>query len=136
MKLISTRTHGLIDYLSVGALFLLPRLFGWPNAIRRTLDTVSAVTLLYSLLTRYELGVVRVLPFRAHLGLDAIHALLMLLSPLMFPFMPRVTRVLTMLGLGEVGVVLMSDPEPRDELLFRADEVNGALREDWSRELF
>jgi hypothetical protein len=68
MKPISTRTHGIVDYLSVATLYGLPRLLRWNAEVARLLTGVAAGTLGYSLLTRYELGLVKVLPMPSTLA--------------------------------------------------------------------
>ena len=61
MSLISVRTHGMLDYLTAGALLALPRALGWSKPATSLLTNTAAATVGYSLLTRYELGVVKVL---------------------------------------------------------------------------
>lgn len=71
MNLFSTRVHGALDMLTVALLPTAPRALGWDARTTRFLDTAAAGVLAYSLLTRYEWGVVRVLPMRVHLLADA-----------------------------------------------------------------
>ncbi len=71
MKILSTRVHGALDFLTVALLPTAPRVFGWDARTTRFLDNAAASVLAYSLLTRYEWGVLRVLPMRAHLLSDA-----------------------------------------------------------------
>ena len=70
MKLLSTRTHGVVDYLTAGTLLALPRAMGWGDRVTNLLTGAALGTVAYSLLTRYELGAVKVLPMKAHLALD------------------------------------------------------------------
>src|SRR5690606_36143755 len=66
------------------------------------------VTLAYSLLTNYELGLLKVLPFRAHLTIDMISGLFLAVSPWLFGFADRVWGPHLVVGLFEAGVVLMT----------------------------
>ena len=52
MKVISTRTHGVLDYLMAVALLALPRLLGWSSQTTLLLTCLAIGTLVYSLLTR------------------------------------------------------------------------------------
>jgi len=71
MKIFSTRIHGALDMFTVALLPTAPRVLGWDTPTTRFLDRAAASVLLYSLLTRYEWGVLRVLPMRGHLLADA-----------------------------------------------------------------
>ncbi len=74
MKPISTKAHGVLDYLSAGTLLALPRLLGWTPTVTTLLTGSAITTLAGSLLTKYELGLFKVLPMRGHLALDGITA--------------------------------------------------------------
>src|SRR3954466_3106545 len=99
MNRMSTRTHGVLGLLSAGTLLALPRVFGWGERVTKTLTTAAIGTLGYSLLTNYEFGMVRVLPMRAHLALDAASGLALCASPAMFPEEDRSTHA-ALVGLG------------------------------------
>ena len=73
-KPISTKVHGVLDYASVGALLAVPRLLGWTPTATALLTGSAALTLGASLLTKYELGLAKVLPMRWHLALDGLVA--------------------------------------------------------------
>lgn len=114
MKLFSTRTHGVLDYASVVLLCVLPRALGWDKAVTRLLTGSALATLVYSLLTRYELGAVKVLPMPAHLALDAASGLGLCLAAGVFAGEPRPVR-LSLLGLGlfEITASLTTETQPR-----------------------
>ena len=115
MKLFSTRTHGVLDYLSVGLLSALPRALGWDKTVTRLLTGSALVTLVYSLVTRYELGAVKVLPMPAHLTLDGISGLTLCAAAGVLSGEPRPVR-LALLGLGlfEITASLTTETQPRD----------------------
>ena len=69
-KPIPTKAHGVLDYLSDGALCALPRVLHWEPGATQLLTGAAAATLIYSALTCYELGLVKVLPMPLHLALD------------------------------------------------------------------
>ena len=67
---ISTKTHGVLDYLTAGTFFALPRLLGWSRSLTNAMTAIAATKLGYALLTRHELGAVKLIPMKAHLALD------------------------------------------------------------------
>jgi hypothetical protein len=81
MRFISTAAHGLADY-SVGFIVVgFPFYYGLTGASRATFVALGLFVIVYSLLTDYELGLVRVLRIRFHLLLDALFGLAMLAAP-------------------------------------------------------
>ena len=88
LRLIPTRVHGVIDYLTSGTLLGAPellRLRDVPSAAL-TLRLPGAKAAAYSLLTDYELGALRVLPMPVHLAMDAASGALLASSPWLFGF--------------------------------------------------
>lgn len=81
--MISTRTHGILDYIIGLALIAAPWLFGFAEsgAATATPVTIGAAIILFSLFTNYELGVVRVIPMKVHLGLDLVLGIFLAISP-------------------------------------------------------
>src|SRR5688500_4401230 len=92
MHIIPRRIHGILDYVVAVALILTPRIFGFdPDGIESRIPVMLGwLTLAYSLLTNYELGLLKVMPFRVHLGLDLIGGLFLAVSPWVFGFSDRV----------------------------------------------
>jgi hypothetical protein len=88
MRVISTRTHGVLDYLTGGTLLSAPGLLGLKDvpASARVLRLAGGGAALYSLLTDYELGAVRLLPMPVHLAMDAASGALLASSPWLFGF--------------------------------------------------
>ena len=81
MRFISTAAHGLADY-SVGFIVVgFPFYYGLTGASRATFVRLGLFVIVYSLLTDYELGLVRVLRIRFHLLLDALFGLAMVAAP-------------------------------------------------------
>lgn len=68
--------------------------------------------LVYSLLTAYELGAARIIPFRVHLAIDFISGLLLAISPWLFNFSHRVYWPHLIFGLWEMLVVLLTRADP------------------------
>src|SRR5579859_3977571 len=87
IRFVPTRVHGIFDYIGGIALILAPFLFGFfsVGGIAVILPMVLGVGLIvYSLLTRYELGIpaVKFIPMPYHLIFDFVAAALLAVSPL------------------------------------------------------
>lgn len=113
MKPISTRVHGVLDYLSVAVLIAAPRFFEIGERVTPLLIFLAAVTLGYSLLTRYEWGALRAIPMPCHLALDLSSGIFLVLLGLLFIDELAGVRVgLVLFGLFEVAVGMLSQTEP------------------------
>jgi hypothetical protein len=114
MRIIPTRLHGVIDYLA-GILFIvLPKLLDWNQTANYLLSIMGVSVIVYSLITRYELGAIKWMPMRVHLILDILSGLLLIAAPFIFPVAgDGVTGWLIGLGVFEVLAGLMTDTEPR-----------------------
>ncbi len=119
MKFISTHTHGILDYVVGVALIAAPWLFGFANDGPATVIPVALGigTLAYSLLTRYELGVIKLIPFKGHLTLDLMAGVLLASSPWIFGFSDYVYLPHLVVGLFEIGAVLTTQTVPRQDLV-------------------
>ena len=112
MKPISTQAHGVLDYLTAGLLYALPRRMGWKPQTTQMLTVAAAGTVAYSLLTRYEMGFFRVLPMRGHLALDMANGASLAAAPFLFlDEDPPVAAALVALGLFEIVVPSLTEPE-------------------------
>jgi hypothetical protein len=117
MKIFSTAMHGVIDYMTVGMLVTMPRILRWPAAVTQMMTMSAAATFIYSMMTRYELGVFRRLPMRRHLQLDMMSGMLFTAAPLLFRKEDKNVKGLLMgLGLFELFVTVTSEQEPSDDM--------------------
>lgn len=87
MKILSPFIHGILDYL-LGALFLgAPYWLNLADPSARTLSLLcGGALLLVSLLTRYPLGLLRLIPFSVHGGIEFIGSLALIASPWLMGF--------------------------------------------------
>ncbi len=135
MKLFSTRMHGVLDYLTAGTLLTLPRALGWSQGVTRLLTNAGIGTIGYSLLTRYELGLVKMLPMQGHLILDAMSGAMLCGAPLLFPDEDTsVKGALVALGLFELTAALTTETEPSfgEQASQAVDSMQDYLREQTS----
>lgn len=108
--MISTRIHGIIDYLTGALLIVAPFLFGFADGtVAQWLPMVlGAMTIVMSLLTRYELSIAKVIPLPVHLGIDIASGLLLAVSPWLFGFADRIWWPHLLVGLMEIVVPLLT----------------------------
>ena len=113
-NVIPTRVHGMLDYVVGLLLIASPWLFGFADdrAAMAVPVVLGAGALLYSLMTRYELGLFPVIPMSAHLGIDFVSGLILLASPWTCGFADRVMWPHVPFGIMEIGVVLLSSRVP------------------------
>jgi hypothetical protein len=114
MRFLPTRLHGIIDYLWGVALLSTPWLLGFANVpTAKWLAVVFGVgAILYSLVTDYELGAVRVLPMPLHLVVDGIGGAFLAVSPWLFGFADRVYLPHLLFGLFSVVASLATRTAP------------------------
>ncbi len=84
----------MLDYVTGGTLLAAPALLGLKDvpSAALTLRLAGGGATVYSLLTDYELGLVRLLPMPAHLALDAASGALLASSPWLFGFAEKGAR--------------------------------------------
>lgn len=113
---ISTKVHGILDYVSVPTLLTLPRVLHWGKSVTNVLTGAAVGILGYSALTRYELGLYKVLPMRTHLMLDMGGGALLTAAPFLLVKRSERTPVtigfLAGFGLFEVAASLLSQQDP------------------------
>lgn len=110
---ISTRMHGMVDYLTGGTLLALPGMLGAKGTTATVLRAAGAGALAYSLLTRYELGLIKILPMRLHLLLDAMSGATLAAAPFLFADEDSsVTGVMAGIGAFEIAASLLTKTQP------------------------
>lgn len=110
MKLIGTKTHGYLDYLTGILLLALPSLAGWDLRSPASIVpmVLGAFTILYSLMTSYELGIANVISVKTHLAIDFLSGLFLAASPWLFGFSDAVWEPHVAVGIIEIIVSLIT----------------------------
>ena len=108
--MIPTRVHGVIDYIYGLALIAAPFLFGFADgtAAQWVPIVIGLATIGMSLLTRYELGAIKVLPMLAHISIDGVAGLVLLASPWTFGFADRIWWPHVLFGAIAIVVPLLT----------------------------
>lgn len=92
MRFIPTRFHGILDYVVGLILIAAPWLFGFSDSGWATWTIVAAglATLLMTVMTDFEVGLIHKIPMQTHLMIDFGMGVILALSPWMFNFADRV----------------------------------------------
>ena len=108
--MISTRLHGILDYVSALILIALPWMTGVEGRNPETAVPVSlgVATIIYSLCTNYEFGAFRLLPMNTHLILDLANAVILSASPVLFGFIDNIYLPYLIVGLVELVIIVLS----------------------------
>jgi hypothetical protein len=114
MRFLSTRTHGVLDYLVGFFIMVSPWIFNFHPGGAETWVPVAlgAMAVVYSLLTNYELGAFKILSMPTHLALDLMSGLLLAASPWLFGFHDYVYLPHLLMGIAEIGVSLCTSKTP------------------------
>ena len=115
MKVISTKVHGVLDYLVGIILIAAPWLLNfYRGGAESWVPIILGIgTVLYSLFTNYEYSMSKVIPMRVHLTLDVISGIFLALSPWLFNFDEFVYLPHVIIGILEIGVGLMTETAPK-----------------------
>jgi hypothetical protein len=110
MKIISTKVHAVLDYLS-GVFFIAsPWIFGFNDVATATWIPIliGATTLVMSLFTDYEGGMVRSIHMSVHLIVDVVSGIFLAVSPWLFGFADEVYLPHVILGIFAIGAGLLT----------------------------
>ena len=138
---IDSTLHGLTDY-TVGATLLtvFPKLAGIEGTQAATQIRASgAAHAGYSTITDYPMGAVKLLPYKAHLALDALGAVAIAATPFITgqwkkgpsQWVPHVA-----LAAFELSSLAMTDPSGRGDFHGDVDAVREKNTEDPSRKIY
>jgi len=114
MRFLSTRVHGVIDYLTGALLIVAPWLFGFADgtAAQWVPALLGAGIIVMSLVTDYELSLARLIPMGAHLAVDGLGGALLAVSPWLFGFADRTYWPHLIIGVAEIGLSLVTRTRP------------------------
>jgi hypothetical protein len=114
MRFLSTKVHGVMDYLMGVILIAAPWLLDFARGGAETWVPVilGAGTIIYSLMTDYEFGLSRNISMGTHLTLDLWGGVLLAASPWIFGFSEYVYLPHLILGILEIGASLTTERTP------------------------
>lgn len=117
MQFIPTRVHGVIDYLVAVLLIASPWLFDFSDGGAKTWIPVALGIgiALYSVLTDYELGLMRMIPMPIHLLLDVGGGIFLAVSPWLFGFSDEVWIPFVAIGVFDILAAALTERTPSYE---------------------
>jgi hypothetical protein len=138
---VDSTLHGVVDYTA--GTFLMtafPKVAGIEGTrSARQIRTAGAIHAGYSTITDYPLGIAKVLPFQAHLAIDALGALALAATPFVTgqhrkggdQWVPHVA-----LCLFELASLAMTDPTGKGNFHGDVEAVRAANMEDPHRKIY
>lgn len=119
-KPVTTRVHGILDYVLGPVLFLAPNIFGFAEVQGPAVwvpRLIGALVILQAIVTRFEVGVVKLMPMRFHLFNDYAAGIFLAASPWLLRFYDPANQRLwvphLVAGLAIVIVTAMTEKAPR-----------------------
>ncbi len=112
--MIPLKVHNVIDYIVGVALVLSPYVFGFADvtAARNVFLVVGLAWLAYSSLTNYYYSVAKIIPLGAHMALDALAGIVLILSPALFGYRDLISdgqfALHFVMGIGALAVVALT----------------------------
>lgn len=116
LRFLPSSVHGVIDYAMGLVLLLAPTIFGFEELGGPAVWVPRILGILVlgeSIMTDYELGLVKMIPLRFHLWMDAAVGLVLVISPWAFGFADQGSNVWmphVIAGVAELMVVAISHP--------------------------
>jgi hypothetical protein len=132
---VDSTLHGVVDY-TAGMLLLtaVPKLAGIEGTrSARQVRIAGAIHAGYSAITKYPLGIVKLLPYQAHLALDAAGAVAIGATPFVtgqWKKGPRQWVPHVALALFELSSLAITDPTGRGDYHGDVDAIRRANMED------
>lgn len=84
MKIISAKAHGIIDYLFILFVFASPTLFKMEGALCTITYGLAVIHLFVTAMTDFELGLVKLIPFRIHGLLEVVVSFILAILAIWF----------------------------------------------------
>lgn len=85
-KTLMPKPHGYIDYLVDVLYVLAPSLFGFSGVAATLCYVVAGVHFVMNLITRYPMGVVKLIPFPVHGAVELVASIALMAAPYLFGF--------------------------------------------------
>ena len=108
VRLLPAWLHAVADYAVGGLLIIVALAVGGSNKAVAAGVVVGAVVLVVSMLTRYPLGVLKVLPFTVHSAGDYLAAALLIVSPFALNFNDSDTGLTAFYIVAGIAVLAVS----------------------------
>jgi hypothetical protein len=110
-KVLNPTIHGALDYALALTFLFIPGVLGFPNEAAILSQIFGVIYIAASLVTRYPLAVVRLIPFPVHGVIESIMAVVWLVIPWIFGFANHAPArgFFLLAGIGLLVVVSLTD---------------------------
>jgi hypothetical protein len=113
---ITRAQHGVLDWVYAPTLAALPNLVAFdddsgPASAARIMAAAAATTTVF---TRFEAGLVRLIPFKAHLGLDVALSAFAVAAPWLLGFKDDARARNTFVAVGVFGLAVAALTQPTE----------------------
>ena len=108
VRLLPAWLHAIADYAVAGTLIIAALVVGGSNKAVAAGVVIGAVVAVVSMLTKYPLGVVKVLPFTVHSAGDYLAAALLVISPFALGFNDSDTGLSVLYVVSGIAVLAVS----------------------------
>jgi hypothetical protein len=111
LKVLDPRTHGFLDYGLAVLFLIMPVLFDFSDTAATLSYVLGVVYIGTSLITRYPLGLFKIVPFPTHGMLETIMAIGFIVFPWLFGFADDAAarNFYVLAGIALLGVVMLTD---------------------------
>lgn len=112
MKIISTRLHGILDY-ATAFILILPWIVDYHPTSEDTWILAASGTFIfiYSIITNYEVGMLKLLPMKGHMILDVLVSAFLIVAPFIFS-LPHYTNWTMIVGVVGLITTVLSTATP------------------------
>jgi hypothetical protein len=117
MRFISTKMHGVLDYVVGVLLIAAPWLFNFNDgtAAQWVPVIIGLAVILMSVMTNYEAGMMKTIPMSTHLTMDVVVGIFLAASPWLFGFADQVYLPHLIVGLLSIGTGLCTETTPHTQ---------------------
>ena len=133
-KLISTRTHGILDYVTVGFALAFPRFLPCKESTKNAITTLFLGKLGYAMLTQHEMGLYKLIGMKTHLALDCMGGATLCAIPFMTDEDdPGTIACCVGLGLFDIAAAPISETQMRGQQPYISEESSVAHHPEIAR---
>jgi hypothetical protein len=111
MKVLDPKVHGFLDYALALLFLILPPLLDFDEPAATVSYVIGVIYIITSLVTRYPLGLFKILPFPVHGVLESIIAAAWIIFPWLFGFSDDTDarNFFIIAGVGLLAVAALTD---------------------------
>jgi hypothetical protein len=118
LRFIPTYIHGIADYIV--ALFVcgVPFVYGMAGPAQLLLAALGLAAILYSLMTRYEWGLLPLISLPLHLAFDLLFGIIMIASLYFFDYPGSSRALIGLIGVLSLALVTVTKTRPTKRSFF------------------